>query len=159
MRLRDAIDMLADSGVGALGPTMWADLGCGAGTFTLALAELLAPRSTIHAMDRDGSALRRIPPRHKDVGITTHRGWEIARWVGAVREVVVPRTLREREEIAEAGEAQAFTAEGEVPTLLVERSQAIQAARERRDGRQVFFFSLNGGALGVVVEPLDVGED
>src|SRR4029453_14715020 len=38
MRLRDAIDMLADSGVDALGPTIWADLGCGDGTFTLALA-------------------------------------------------------------------------------------------------------------------------
>jgi hypothetical protein len=50
MRLRDAIDMLADSGVGALVPTIWADLGCGDGTFTLALADLLAPGSMIHAM-------------------------------------------------------------------------------------------------------------
>jgi len=37
MRLHDAIDMLADSGVEALRPTIWADLGCGDGTFTLAL--------------------------------------------------------------------------------------------------------------------------
>ena len=56
MRPRDAIDMLAESGVDALGPTIWADLGCGDGTFTLALASLLAPGSTIHAMDTDGSA-------------------------------------------------------------------------------------------------------
>ena len=74
MRPRDAIDMLAESGVDALGPTIWADLGCGDGTFTLALASLLAPGSTIHAMDTDGSALRAIPAAHKGARITTHRG-------------------------------------------------------------------------------------
>jgi SAM-dependent methyltransferase len=74
VRLRDAIDMLADGGILALGPTRWADLGCGTGTFTLALADLLAPGSAIHAMDRDGSALRKIPSAHKGVAITTHRG-------------------------------------------------------------------------------------
>ena len=73
MRLRDAIEMLARSGVAALGPTTWADLGCGTGTFTLALAELLAAGSAIHAIDRDGSALRRIPSAHNGVRITTHR--------------------------------------------------------------------------------------
>ena len=66
--------MLAGSGVGELAPTTWADLGCGAGTFTLALADLLVPGSVIHAMDRDGSALRKIPSSHKSVSITTHRG-------------------------------------------------------------------------------------
>ena len=66
--------MLADSDVGALGPTTWADLGCGTGTFTLALADLLAPGSVIQAMDTDASALRKIPPAHKSVSITTHRG-------------------------------------------------------------------------------------
>ena len=77
--------MLADSGVAAPGPSTWADLGCGTGTFTLALAELLAPGSVIHAMDRDGSVLRKIPSAHKGVGITTHRGdfasqpWPFAR--------------------------------------------------------------------------------
>ena len=74
MRQRDAIDMLAGSGVAALGPTTWADLGCGDGTFTVALAATLAPRSTIHAMDRDRSVLRNIPPVHNDVRITTHVG-------------------------------------------------------------------------------------
>ena len=74
VRLRDAIEMLAGSGVGELGPTTWADLGCGAGTFTLALADLLVPGSVIHAMDRDGSALRQIPSSHKSVRIRTHRG-------------------------------------------------------------------------------------
>jgi SAM-dependent methyltransferase len=74
MRLRDAIDMLAESGVEALGPTIWADLGCGDGTFTRALADMLAPGSLIHAIDLDGSALRRIPSVHKGVRISTHRG-------------------------------------------------------------------------------------
>jgi trans-aconitate methyltransferase len=74
MRLRDAIEMLADSGVDVLGPTTWADLGCGDGTFTLALADVLAAGSAIHAMDRDGSALRKIPSVHNAVRITTHHG-------------------------------------------------------------------------------------
>ncbi len=74
MRRRDAIDMLAGSGVEALGPTTWADLGCGDGTFTLALAALLAPGSTIHAMDRDRWALRKIPSADDGVRIMTHIG-------------------------------------------------------------------------------------
>ena len=74
MRLRDAVKLLAGSDLAALGPTAWADLGCGTGTFTLALAELLAAGSAIHAMDVDGSALRKIPATHNRVDITTHRG-------------------------------------------------------------------------------------
>ena len=74
MRLRDAIDMFADSRVEAVVPTIWADLGCGDGTFTLALADMLAPGSLIHAIDLDGSALRRIPSAHKGVRISTYRG-------------------------------------------------------------------------------------
>ena len=74
VRHRDAVEMLADSGVAGLGPTVWADLGCGDGTFTLALAELLAAGSVIHAMDRDTDALRRIPSTHREVRIETHRG-------------------------------------------------------------------------------------
>jgi ubiquinone/menaquinone biosynthesis C-methylase UbiE len=74
MRRRDATEMLADSGIGERGPMIWADLGCGDGTFTLALAGLLASGSVIHAMDLDASALRRIPAAHRDVRITTHHG-------------------------------------------------------------------------------------
>jgi len=61
MRLRDAIDMLANADVDALGPTIWADLGCGDGTFTLALADRLASGSVVHAIDLDGSALVQRP--------------------------------------------------------------------------------------------------
>jgi SAM-dependent methyltransferase len=79
MRLRDAIDMLADSGVDALGPTIWADLGCGDGTFTLALADVLASGSIIYAIDLDGSVLRRIPSAHEGVRIIKHRG-DFMKW-------------------------------------------------------------------------------
>jgi ubiquinone/menaquinone biosynthesis C-methylase UbiE len=74
MRLRDAIEMLAGIELDALGPMTWADLGCGSGTFTVALAAGLAAGSVIHAMDRDRSALRGLPSFHKGVRITTHGG-------------------------------------------------------------------------------------
>jgi trans-aconitate methyltransferase len=74
MRLNDAVGLLAEGGVGSLGPTTWADLGCGSGTFTIALADVLASGSAIHAMDRDRSALGKIPSLHGDVSITTHHG-------------------------------------------------------------------------------------
>ena len=74
VRLRDAIEMLAESGVHTLGPTTWADLGSGTGTFTLALANLLAAGSTVHAIDQDGAALRELPSEHEVVHIKTHRG-------------------------------------------------------------------------------------
>src|SRR5215204_1096186 len=37
---------------------VWADLGAGAGAFTLALADLIGPTGTIHALDQDRGALR-----------------------------------------------------------------------------------------------------
>jgi SAM-dependent methyltransferase len=53
--LRAALD------TGAIGrPPVWADLGCGSGAFTLALADLLGVRATVHAVDRDATALRRL---------------------------------------------------------------------------------------------------
>lgn len=47
---------LIREGVAGAGPT-WADLGSGEGAFTLALAALLGPGSSIHTIDRDGRAL------------------------------------------------------------------------------------------------------
>ena len=58
----------------SLGPTAWADLGCGDGTFTRALAEVLASRSIVHAIDRDARALADIPTHHNDVQIETYLG-------------------------------------------------------------------------------------
>jgi ubiquinone/menaquinone biosynthesis C-methylase UbiE len=74
MLVSEAAAMFAGAALHARGPATWADLGAGDGTFTLALAESLAPGSTIHAMDRDGSALKRIVPYHHSVRIHTHRG-------------------------------------------------------------------------------------
>lgn len=42
---------------GAVSGRVWADLGSGAGAFTLALAELLGPAGEIHSVDRDRGAL------------------------------------------------------------------------------------------------------
>jgi SAM-dependent methyltransferase len=42
----------------------WADLGAGEGAFTLALADLLAPGSTIHAVDKDRGALAELERAH-----------------------------------------------------------------------------------------------
>lgn len=47
----------------------WCDLGSGRGTFTRALAQLLAPGSTVYAVDFNASALEGIPDRHKEVEI------------------------------------------------------------------------------------------
>src|SRR6476620_8613081 len=74
MRLQDAVGMFGGSDLAASGPTTWADLGCGDGGFTLALAEVIAPASTIHAMDRDARALAHIATHHKKVRIRTHHG-------------------------------------------------------------------------------------
>jgi len=41
----------------------WADLGCGDGTFTLALAELLGPAGRVYAVDRDARALSKLGGR------------------------------------------------------------------------------------------------
>jgi SAM-dependent methyltransferase len=71
MRRSDAIDLLAPGLAGLRGPASWADLGCGRGTFTMALAHLLAPGSTIHAVDQDPASLSGLPGRHGEVRIRT----------------------------------------------------------------------------------------
>jgi hypothetical protein len=50
-------------------PQSWCDLGCGGGTFTIALAQLLASGSTLHAVDLDQAALDRIPVQYDGVAI------------------------------------------------------------------------------------------
>jgi ubiquinone/menaquinone biosynthesis C-methylase UbiE len=50
-------------------PQSWCDLGCGSGTFTIALAQLLASGSTIHAVDLDQEALEAIPDQYRGVAI------------------------------------------------------------------------------------------
>jgi trans-aconitate methyltransferase len=71
VRHRDAVALIADAPLDRSAPTTWVDLGSGDGTFTLALADLLAPGSEVHAIDRDPAALTRTP-RHPSVSIDTH---------------------------------------------------------------------------------------
>ena len=66
--------MLAPAGRAARGPGTWADLGCGDGVFTRALASQLAAGSTIHAIDRDRPVLRALPAAMGGVAIQAHRG-------------------------------------------------------------------------------------
>ncbi len=51
----ELVEMIRD----AVAPGVWADLGSGAGAFTLALADLLGSAARIYSVDRDGGALRR----------------------------------------------------------------------------------------------------
>src|SRR5713226_5355669 len=39
---------------------VWADLGCGEGAFTLALADLIGPTGIIYAVDKNAEALRQL---------------------------------------------------------------------------------------------------
>ncbi len=50
----------------------WADLGCGAGTFTIALASLLSRESTIFAVDNDEKGLRTLSNSHSEIIKTIH---------------------------------------------------------------------------------------
>ena len=58
MEIQEAVDLLRDAVGDSTG--IWADLGAGTGTFTLALAELLGAGSTVYAVDADPSAVRAL---------------------------------------------------------------------------------------------------
>lgn len=70
----EARGLIVHPSLGDDGPQVWADLGCGDGTFTIALASLLPSGSTVHAIDQDARSLERIPARHNAVTIVTHSG-------------------------------------------------------------------------------------
>jgi len=61
MNHKDHVDLLRK---GVRSPDgVWADLGCGTGAFTLALADLLDARSVIYAVDTDRHALSELHRR------------------------------------------------------------------------------------------------
>jgi ubiquinone/menaquinone biosynthesis C-methylase UbiE len=66
---------LLHEGIPATGG-VWADLGSGAGAFTLALAELIGPTGQIHSVDKDRHVLRQqeqlMPGRFPDTAVTYH---------------------------------------------------------------------------------------
>lgn len=69
MKRTEAAALIHTSRIEWARPQSWCDLGSGSGTFTLALAQLLAPGSTIYAVDFDPSALEGIPDQHDGVEI------------------------------------------------------------------------------------------
>lgn len=61
MKISEAAALIESPLVGGARPQSWCDLGCGSGTFTMALASLLAPGSKIYAVDSDPRALENVP--------------------------------------------------------------------------------------------------
>ncbi|MBS1915970.1 MAG: class I SAM-dependent methyltransferase [Bacteroidetes bacterium] len=74
MQIDDAIKMLEHDRVFSTQKSIWADLGCGEGTFTLALASLLHEKSIIYAIDKNKSSLDNIPNRYKNSVIKKEAG-------------------------------------------------------------------------------------
>jgi SAM-dependent methyltransferase len=72
MNHRDHVNLLR-RGVPTTGG-VWADLGAGAGAFTLALGELVGPGAVIYAVDKDGGALRQLAQgmQAQFPGVTLH---------------------------------------------------------------------------------------
>jgi ubiquinone/menaquinone biosynthesis C-methylase UbiE len=74
MTTDQAAALLCTSRIEWTRPQVWCDLGCGEGLFTLTLATLLATGSTIYAVDRNQSALQRIPKEHHGASIRKIHG-------------------------------------------------------------------------------------
>jgi trans-aconitate methyltransferase len=72
MKAADARVLIAHPSLGERGPQAWADLGCGRGIFTVALASLLPGGSTIHAVDTDRRALAALPCTSHGIAIVAH---------------------------------------------------------------------------------------
>lgn len=64
MELSDAIALITPSSGISLPQGPWADLGCGSGLFTHALANLLPAGSTIYAWDKNSVPLTPLPNPH-----------------------------------------------------------------------------------------------
>src|SRR6218665_2265385 len=69
MDIKDAIQLITHAGFSTKNKRLWVDLGCGTGTFTLALASILENESTIHAVDSNGLALSKIPDTYQHIRI------------------------------------------------------------------------------------------
>ncbi len=69
MKITEAVALLCTPIIDWRQPQSWCDLGAGNGTFTMALAQLLAPDSTIYAVDLESSSLEEIPNSYGQVKI------------------------------------------------------------------------------------------
>ena len=57
MNVTEAVHLIQDIGFINSKPCVWADLGCGSGTFTKALATLLPSQSTVYAVDENRNTI------------------------------------------------------------------------------------------------------
>jgi hypothetical protein len=69
VKISEAITLIRTPLIEWTRPQFWCDLGSGSGTFTVALAHLLAPGSTIDAVDLDQRALEGVPDYYDGVEI------------------------------------------------------------------------------------------
>ena len=74
MILEEAIELIRYKNICKQGKQCWADLGCGSGTFTKALADLLSPGSVIYAVDKNKYALDKIPEKFRNATIKKIHG-------------------------------------------------------------------------------------
>jgi len=74
MKPEDAISLIRYEYSQPAKKQVWADLGCGSGTFTLALAYHLPEGSVIHAIDKNKSSLDRIPSQYRNITIRKKHG-------------------------------------------------------------------------------------
>ncbi|HWJ02472.1 MAG TPA: class I SAM-dependent methyltransferase [Verrucomicrobiae bacterium] len=71
MELSAALRLIRHEQLLAYPSASWADLGCGTGFFTSALAQLLPEGSTVYAVDKSRAALAQVSPPPKGIRIET----------------------------------------------------------------------------------------
>ena len=64
MNLQNAIALIKHDAIAEKTNAHWADLGCGSGLFTFALANLLQKGSSIYAVDKSPVSLKTLPNPH-----------------------------------------------------------------------------------------------
>ncbi|MCE7040162.1 trans-aconitate 2-methyltransferase [Dyadobacter sp. CY312] len=64
MKIQEATALLSKAGFNTSAPQTWLDLGCGSGTFTYALGNLLPDGSKIYGMDQHPQKLESLAGNH-----------------------------------------------------------------------------------------------
>ena len=76
MKSEDAVSLINSDRILKTHPQTWADLGCGAGLFTIALSEILFEKSNIYAVDKNISSLNTNSFQHKAMITTVKADFE-----------------------------------------------------------------------------------